>query len=143
MRPQAIIWFERLYVASFVLGLLSTWQNWAVRERMLARSADTVDLAWLAPLSSALGVAIAVTLWYLVVRRGNTVAKWIVAILALWSVLLLAFVAFGLASARGAPLPLAIGAVQNILYIAAAAMLFRPDARAWFGELFASDASKS
>lgn len=134
MRPQSIIRFERLYLSAFVIGLLSTFQNWEVRQRMMEQGAGGTNLAWLGPAASAIGVVIALSLWYFVARRASVIAKWIVVVLAAWGAVLLAILAFGLIAGRGAPTLLLVGAAQNVLYIVAAAMLFGPDARAWFGE---------
>lgn len=134
MRPQSIIWFERLYVLSFVFGLASTVQNWSVRADLLRQNSLTRDLAWLAPASSIVGLLIAVAIWYLVARRGSVVAKWLVVLFAGWGGIVLALLVFGLSNGRGDPGNLLIGLVQNLAYIIAAVMLFQPDAKPWFGE---------
>ena len=141
MRPQSIIWFERLYVLALILGLVSTWQNWSTRADLLRASDATANLAWLGPASTVVGLAIALTLLYLVARRASVVAKWIVVVLAGWGAVLLAILLVGLVRGTGAPLLIAVGVAQNIAYIAAAAMLFRADARAWFGEAPAETAA--
>ncbi|MES2336560.1 MAG: hypothetical protein V4537_00520 [Pseudomonadota bacterium] len=134
MRPQSIVRFEWLYLASFVIGLLSTAQNWGVRNAMLAGNKDTAHLTWIGPATTIVGIVIALALWWLVARMGNVVAKWVVVVFAAWAVVLLAVLGYGLVTGRGEVLPLAIGALQNILYVVAAAQLFGADTPAWFGE---------
>mgnify|MGYP004543218415 CR=1 FL=1 len=133
-RPKSILLFERLYLASFLIGIVSTIQNWSVRERMLERNASTMNLDWLAPGATVLGVVIALALWYVVARLGHVVGKWIVMALAAWGGVLILMLCYGLATGRGALASLLVGIAQNVLYLAAAAMLLRPDARRWFGE---------
>lgn len=134
MRPRSIIWFERLYGASFVLGLVSTAQNWTSRNAVFKRNPLTQDLVWLTPVTSVAGAVIAVAVWYLVARRGSAVAKWLVVLFAAFGGLVLAFLVFGLANGRGDPVNLLVGVIQNVAYIFAAVQLFKPDAAAWFGE---------
>lgn len=138
MRPRSIVWFERLYIAAIVLGIVATIQSWSIQAAMLDSDPRLAKLTWLPHASLVLRVAIALGLWHLIMRRHNVVAKWVVAVFAVYGAGLLLVLAYGVA--RGAT-PIAVGipsALQNILYIAAAAMLFRPDARPWFG---ASDAA--
>lgn len=139
MRPQSIVWFERLYLISFVLGLVSTWQNWAARADMLRANEATANLGWLGPTATVIGLVIALTLLYLVARRANVIAKWIVVVFAAWGAVLLAILLLGLVRGTGESILLIVGVAQNLLYLAAAVLLFRPDARAWFGETAATE----
>ena len=132
-RPDAIIWFERLYIAAFLVGVAVTIQTWGAQARMLEGDPAMASVPWLPTVVAAARVAIAVALWYFVARAGSVVAKWIVIALAGWSALLLVMLVYGLA-VRNAGLDLILPALlQNLLYIAAAAMLFRRDADPWFG----------
>ena len=134
MRPQAIVRFEWLYWAAFAIGLFSTYQTWAIQQNLLANNSAVGGMAWL-PYASVVGrVALTVLLWFFVARRPSVIAKWVVVIFAVYGAVLLALLAMSLM--RGsAPLNLVLpSALQNILYIAAAATLFSADARAWFGE---------
>ncbi len=134
MRPQSIVIFERLYLASVALGLLFTAQNWSAREALLARNPTAAQFGWIGPATTAVGLLIALALWYFVARRGSVVAKWIVTVFAVWAAVLLALYLFGLAAIDGRLVTILTGAAQNLLYVASAVMLHRADSRAWFGE---------
>lgn len=133
MRPQSIIWFERLYLAAFAVGLASIVQTWDMQARMLASDPMVAGMPWLAWAALVVRAAIALALWYCVARLGSNIARWIVTALAVWSLGLIAVLGYGLGSGTATMAVVAPAALQNILYVAAAAMLFRPDARPWFG----------
>jgi hypothetical protein len=77
--------------------------------------------------SIALGIAITLLLWYLVARRASSIAKWIVVLLFLFSLLTSLGVGSGGISASEA-----VSLVALLLQAAAVYFLFRPDAKAWF-----------
>jgi hypothetical protein len=131
MRPKSILWFERIYLFAFLLGLLNTYLAWDVSLGELQSRPETAQLG-----SGFLGVivggtaAISLLLWYYVSRRGSEVAKWILTI----------FFAFG---ALGIFVTLLRGAVPNslgdmlalvtlALNAVAVWLMFRADARPWF-----------
>lgn len=134
-KPPSIARFEQFYWASVILGLLNTALNWNTSRALLAANPILANATWFLPLTQIIGLSIAVLLWFFIVRRPSVVAKWVQVVFA-------AFGAFGLLSAlflvATARTPIGtqvvIGLIANILYIAAAAMLFKPDAKAWFGE---------
>lgn len=134
-KPPSIVRFEQFYWASVILGLLNTALNWNTSRATLAANPLLANATWFLPLMQIIGLAIAVLLWVFIVRRPSVVAKWVQVVFA-------AFGAFGVLSALflvgvgRAPLSLqlAIGLIGNILYVAAAVMLFKPDAKVWFGE---------
>jgi hypothetical protein len=138
-RPPSILRFEQLYWASFALNLLAIALSWPVQKAALAANPQLAQLPWLLTAITLVRVVIVVLLWWLVARRASVVAKWIVVVFA-------AFAAFGaLASlyalvlrTGGLTVPL-VSLVASVLYVWAAVLLFRPDARLWFGELPASD----
>lgn len=134
MRPRSIVLFERLYLAAFALGLAVTAESWTTRQRLLASAEGGEALAWLAPAASAVGVGIALLLWWFTARRPSIVAKWVIVVLAGYGLILAAVLLFGLLSGRGEPASVVLALLQNGLYVGAATQLFRPDARAWFGE---------
>lgn len=134
MRPQSIIRFEWLYWAAFAIGMFSTYQTWAIQQNLLASNSAVEGMPWL-PYASVVGrIALTIALWFFVARRPSAIAKWIIVVLAVYGAVLLALLCMSML--RGsAPLDLVLPSVaQNLLYIAAAALLFMPDARAWFGE---------
>jgi hypothetical protein len=131
MRPVSIIWFERLFLASIVLGLANSILVW--EESMATITADPV-LASLGAtfliVTMAISEGINLLLWYFIARRAANVAKWILVVLTLVS---LAGTAMLLATAT---YPTGLeGVVTTIvlgLYLVSVGMLFRSDAREWF-----------
>ncbi|MFN3432947.1 MAG: hypothetical protein ACK4ZY_00985 [Sphingomonas sp.] len=134
-KPPSIARFEQFYWASVILGLINAAVNWRASQAALAANPMLANATWFLPLAQAIGLGIAVLLWFFIVRRPSVVAKWVQVVFA-------AFGAFGILSAlfllvagrAPAALPVILGIVANGLYIAAAVMLFKPDAKAWFGE---------
>jgi hypothetical protein len=130
MRPQSIILFERLFLlslavsaVSFAIGYDDTMRvaanDPAMRQFGLGQGFIVGTLA--------VSFAIYLLLWYLVAHKASNVAKWI----------LIALVAIGVASlpfALGGPLKLTLWLNLGVyaLEVAALAVLFRPDAMAWF-----------
>jgi len=136
MKPPSIARFEQFYAASILLGWINAGLNWhASQARLAANPALAPIVAWFLPAMQVVSIVIAVLLWYFIVRRPTVVAKWVQVVFA-------AFAAIGVISAigfiaagRAALTPTAIlGIVANVLYVAAAVMLFRPDAKLWLGE---------
>lgn len=135
LKPPSIARFEQFYWASVILGLINTAMNWSASQAALAANPMLAQATWFLPAMQAIGIAIAVLLWFFIVRRPSVVAKWVQVVFA-------AFGAFGvlsalfLVAAGRAPIGLqvVVGLVANILYIAAAVMLFKPDAKVWFGQ---------
>ena len=134
MRPESIVMFERLFLASLVVSAGS----------FLIGYEDTMRLAASDPAMQRFGLgsgfllgtlavsfAIYLLLWYLIAHKASNVAKWILIVL----------VAIGLAtvpmSLTGAmTTPLLLNLAVYALEVAAVVFLFRADAKAWFkGEL--------
>lgn len=134
-KPPSIARFEQFYWASVFLGLLNTALNWNNSQALLAANPILANATWFLPLTQAIGLAIAVLLWFFIVRRPSVVAKWVQVVFAAFGVFGLLSALFLLATAR-TPIGMQaiIGVIANILYILAAVMLFKPDAKAWFGE---------
>ncbi|EZP52650.1 hypothetical protein [Sphingomonas sp. RIT328] len=134
-KPPSIARFEQFYWASVILGLVNAGLNWSKSQAVLAANPMLAKATWFLPASQVLGLTIAVLIWYFVARRPSVIAKWVQVVFA-------ALGAFGLLSAlallamgRSAmSAQIALGFVANMLYIAAAVMLFKSDARLWFGE---------
>lgn len=127
MRPQPIIWFERIALLAYALGLLNLglyWRDWA------ARSHGPYPLA-----SFCLGQIIyfGVYFWliWLIGRRGSGVARWLFAALVAAAALLVLFV--GLPPPFGWPvLRTMLGLAQCLLALSSLVFLFGPDTRSWF-----------
>lgn len=134
-KPPSIARFEQFYWASVIIGLVNAALNWKASQALLAANPLLANAGWFLPATQVVGLAIAVLLWFFIVRRPSVVAKWVQVVFA-------AFGAFGIVSALfmvgvgrvPISLQVVLGLVANILYIAAAVMLLKPDAKAWFGE---------
>ena len=141
-RPPSIVSFERLYLGSIVLGLVNTAIGWKAREDLLNANPAVAGnpqaqamLAWMLPAATVVGLAISLLLWFLVARKASLVAKWIVTVFAGFGAIGAIGVLWTLVRGLSPSLLVSVvGLVTTGLSIAAAAMLFRPDARLWFGE---------
>ncbi len=137
VRPNAIVWFERLYLVSSFVWLVSLAANWgAVRDRVAIDPAsqrlgvDTVMNIFIAIL--ALVVLVTLLLWYFAARQNSIVAKWAIVILFVISLLWVPATIGQLGQGNYvALLQLAVVALNA----GAVWMLFQRDARIWFGEI--------
>ncbi|KQM24534.1 MULTISPECIES: hypothetical protein [unclassified Sphingomonas] len=134
MRPSSIIRFDRLYLASIAVGLIGNVIEWPLTMARLAENPDTAALGSTATVAAggmiAVGVLIALLLWFFIAQRGSTVAKWI---LVAFTVFAIGSLAVGFSS--GAVILDAGGILRLVavaLQTAAVIFLFRPDAAAWF-----------
>ncbi len=135
MRPSSIISFERLYLASVVLGLLGgiwAWLHWTD----MMPGGTPPQMAAMMPTIMAGGIVFSLIvdllLWFFIARRGSEVAKWIYVVLFAVAV---AGVLRSLLGGGHVELPglVCIVALLRVLVEAACAwLLFRPGANAWF-----------
>lgn len=132
MRPQSIVWFERLYLAAFALMVVNTILSWDANAAALAANGTARDIPGYQYWTTGIGLLIPPLLWFFIARRGSAVAKWILLVLVVIGLIGVGYIVtsgratFGL---RGL-----LGYAAMALQVAAAAMLFRPDADAWFGK---------
>ena len=140
IKPPSIARFEHLYWASVLLGLVNAALNWRTSQAALAANPMFANAGWFLPMLQIVGLAIAVLLWFFIVRRPSVIAKWVQVVFAGFSVLALISAVFLILMGR-APLgaQAVVGLVANLFYIAAAVMLFKPDAKEWLGEGFDED----
>lgn len=133
-RPASIVRFEQFYLASLAASLISWFVEWPLMEARLAANPQTAAFGWMLSVMLVLNVAVSLLLWFFTARRASVVAKWIVVVFAGLSVLrLLLNLPAALQGALSAT-SLILALVTTGLSVAAAALLFRTDARAWFGE---------
>ncbi|WP_294354886.1 hypothetical protein [uncultured Sphingomonas sp.] len=133
-RPASIVTFERLYLAGFALSLVSWVVGWPAMQAKLAANPQTAPFGWMLFVMLGLNIALTLLLWFFTARRASVVAKWIVVVLAGLSALRFLFnLPAALGGAVSAP-SLILSTLTTALSVAAAAMLFRFDARVWFGE---------
>ncbi|WP_375394522.1 hypothetical protein [uncultured Sphingomonas sp.] len=136
VRPQSIVRYERLYLSSFALGLLASVLTWSARAGALSMNPLLAGKTWLLWMTLALDIVISLLLWRFTARTPSIVAKWIVTVFAVFAAMGILFSIFQLATARiQLGMPVLLMAAVNILYIAAATLLFRRDAVHWFGEI--------
>jgi len=134
-RPPSIRRYERLYLASFVLGLVASAVSWSQRSAVLHANPILAKAEWILPTTQAMSIAIALLLWYFTARRPSIVAKWVVVVFAVIGALSILLSLGTLAMARAVNgTTLSLSVLANALYIAAAVMLFKFDAQLWFGE---------
>ena len=120
MRPDSIVWFERLYLASIVISLFT-----------VGPILRAVGIGSLSPLTVILIVlfsfGLPLLLALLTSRRRSNTAKWLFVILVGLGTALAIFDAVD----SGAWNWSALGILIWVLQIAAVALLFAPSARAW------------
>ena len=80
MRPRSIILFERLYLGSFVLGVVNAIQLW--NARLASLRAQGVADSWPLAAMTLLGWVISLALLYIVARKGSSVAKRMIWVMA-------------------------------------------------------------
>lgn len=135
MRPPSIIQFERLFLASLVLGLLNNALGWKELVSAVGTNPDLHQLG-IAPGAVigvvvgliGLGVVINLALWFLIARRGSNIAKWILTVLMVLGIVSMLFSGLG---HQGLTLPLILSLAALALQIAAVFELFRRDAIEW------------
>jgi hypothetical protein len=129
-RPNSIIQFERFYLAAIGVDVVNTVLSWSEREERALLTPQMFGSATL-PLTTALGFGIAVLLWFFVARNGSMIAKWVVTIFV---ALALAWTLYAIPTGQySMGLSGLLGLFSTVLQAYAVAMLFRPDARPWFG----------
>ncbi len=120
VRPASIIWFERLYLASFVLSLFT-----------IGPVFRAVGVGFVAPLTLIFIVLFAfglpLLLALLTSRRRSNIAKWLFVILMGLGTALAIFAGVNSGAWNWTVLGILIWALQ----IAAVVLLFAPSARAW------------
>ena len=131
MQPESIRKFTRFYLGSLVVSLVATFVGYDVLTAQLEAQSAATGLAVSSGTIIAgivLNVAITLLLWYLVARKGFVIAKWIIVLFFLFTLVtsISGIFAGGLAVHEGLSL-LAI-----VLTAAAVYFLFQPDAKAWF-----------
>lgn len=141
IRPISIVRYERLYLASFVLGLIVSAMSWTQRTAMVAANPVLANIGWILPAFQIVGVVITLLLWHFTARSPSVVAKWIVVALAVLSVVGVGMSLVSVANGRtmiGTTSIVSFAA--DALYVAAAFFLFKADAKLWFAELPNADA---
>lgn len=136
-RPSSIVNFERYWGGYAVLTLLGIVLQWS---RITAELSTAAGPQAIGAGAGNVVLAIAVLIYagllfgalYLVVRRGSNIGRVLVTAWLGWN--LFSYVR-GVSGDRFQPdLPHLLGLAALLLQAIAVAMLFRADARAWFGD---------
>jgi hypothetical protein len=128
-RPQSIINFERFYLGSLAVSLLSSVLNWSTVMKTPGLEALP---GWFMPVVLFISFGISILLWYFVARKGSVVSKWIVVIFFGLSLLGLPGMFLETNSGLTTPLMLVVALITYVLNAIAVWMLFRPDTKPWF-----------
>lgn len=131
MRPHSITMFDRFYLGSLVLGLGNFAVSYEDTMAQLEADPSSAQLGLAGPGflwgTIAVSMAISLLLWFLISRKANNVARWILVVLAVIGLLGLPF------SLGELPLMQIIATlVVTAVNLIAVYFLFRPDAKAWF-----------
>ena len=129
MKPHSMKLFDYAYLGSIFLGLLQFISGYGALKAEIAEQSATsgVALSPLLPLAAfAAFVAVELLLWFLVSRKRLIVAKWIIVLFFLLSLISVGGYFVG-------PMPLSevYGLLSLIAQAVAVAMLFRGDSIRW------------
>ena len=126
MRPNSIVWFERVVIASLVLGLVSTFALWG--DTAAAVEATGTSSNAILGVTIVFFLAYAVILWF-ITRQRSKVAAWIYVALSVLSILtqLVGFPALLMLE----PLMMMLSLVQLALAIASLVLLAKKESRDW------------
>lgn len=138
-RPPSILLFERLYLGSILLYVVNAVVFWSTTRAMVLQSPQIQQTPALASMmvgimiaTVALMVAVSLLLWWLVARARSNVGKWLVVVTEAIGAVLALFSLLGIARGTAGNVPgIVLGLLGTALAIAAAAVLFRADARDW------------
>lgn len=129
MKPQSIKLFDLFYLGSLFLGLLGFVTGYSTLKRQMMDQAAASGVA-ISPVVLlvfyGLGALFGLVLWYLVSRQRLILAKWVIVILFLISLI-------GVGDYFGGSLPLfeIYSLLALIAQAVAVSMLFRNDAIRW------------
>ncbi|MBW4329960.1 hypothetical protein KY084_03610 [Stakelama sp. CBK3Z-3] len=132
MRPTSIKRFEIFYLLAFAVSVLNIFVGWnGAIDRMRETSPGT-EVYGPAILVGGLAISAIITflLWYFTARKASNVARWIVVIFFLFSLVSTLISLSHGTFATGISGILSI--VSLVLEAGAVAMLFQADARVWF-----------
>lgn len=130
MKPQAIAWFDRLFMAGMAFSTVDAAIQWPI----LMADLDADPALARSGASLAIGIALVVLgfglyllLWYFVSLKASRVARWIMVVMAVLTIV--STVATFFLPDAGDSWPFL---VANALFVAATVTLFLPGAADWF-----------
>ena len=132
MKPQSIKLFDYFYLGSIFLGLLGFVSSYpTAKAQLAAQSAETgINMPPSVLIAgSALGVLFGLVLWYLVSRKRWVIAKWVIVLFFLLSLI-------NVSSYFAGPMPLyeIYGLLGLVAQAVAVGLLFRGDAIRWLNQ---------
>lgn len=130
MRPRAIDWFDRFYLASLGAVLFNGIVVLTGSRSPLGSGADSAQWAGMI-IGMVLGIAVQGALWFLVSRRTSNAARWVLAVLVAL-ILVSNLITLPVVLAQRGVMVFGGTLVLSVLQIAALAMLFRGDSSRWF-----------
>ena len=134
MRPQSIIWFERLYLFALAIDMIAILYDirWALGEKDLELAMAEIGFYpdWTIAITP-LAFGISLALWYFVARRGSKIAKWIAVTFAMAMTVLLPILFLLDALEEPSNTDIALAICITFIHLIAVMFLFKQDAREW------------
>ena len=134
MRPKSIVWFERLLLATIATMLIIRVNEAPTMLTKFAANPITAPFGT-AIFICAIGFNLFINLmfWFFIARRAINIAKWIWVVLIAIGLPYNLYVLFtGLFAGVTSLGTIVFQVISACLEVAAAVMLFRPDAKVWF-----------
>ena len=131
MRPQSIELFEKVYLGSIGLSIVSTVLTWSeVTASIQTASSNGVALGLSGMIASvAISNLVSLLLWFFIARRASNIAKWIYVVITAIGLLMMLNLLVN--PVNGFRLTMIGGLIVTALQVFAAWLLFKPDAAAW------------
>ena len=130
IKPNSISQFERFYLVAIGVDVVNTVLSWSDREARALLQPQMLGEATL-PVMTAISFGIALLLWFFIARRGSAIAKWVLTIIV---TVALVWTLYAIPTGRySLGLSGLLGLFSTVLQAYSVWMLFRPDARPWFG----------
>jgi hypothetical protein len=133
VRPKSIRLFELCYLGSILVGAVNTAMTWAeTNSSVEAAQVKQMLGQWFVPLSAVFIYTLWLLLWYFTARARSNVARWVVVVFYVLSLIGFLF-SLGV-GARPEGMTLALSLLSLALTTASVFFLFRRDAAEWFGK---------
>lgn len=128
MKPRSMIWFDWLFWASIILGIVSIAYLWPTMTAELEAEPGLGRISVGAIIATvALGNGLSILLWFFVSEKASNTARWIYCVLAGLGAIA------GLIDWQHVPaIEVAMNLALSILSIASIVLLFLPASNAWF-----------
>ena len=131
MRPASIVLFERVYLLSIAVAAVGIFLGWNELIEMAPAEASAGERQGVTIAAVAITLLIALALLYGIARRASTEVKWIFVALNAYGVVSFAMDLGFPDAAKN--ITFIFDAITLVMTLYCAWLLFRPDAKAWFG----------